>query len=71
MYSIKYMYNVYCISGLSPFLIFPESKQIYVLYITILWLIRIWASVGVEIAPHIENKFNFSQFSGIAAFCER
>ena len=31
----------------------------------------IWASLGVEIAPHIENKFNFSQFSGIAAFCER
>ena len=31
----------------------------------------IWASLGVEIAPHIENKFTFSQFSGIAAFCER
>ena len=31
----------------------------------------IWASLGVEIAPHIENKFNFPQFSGIAAFCER
>ena len=22
---------------------------------------RIWASVGVEIAPHIENKFNYGQ----------
>ena len=32
---------------------------------------KIWASVGVEIAPHIENKFNYSQFSGIAAFTER
>ena len=47
---------------------------------------RIWASVGVEIAPHIENKFNYGQvkmlmmvmvmlmcwqFSGIAAFTER
>ena len=32
---------------------------------------RIWSSVGVEIAPHIENKFNYSQFSGIAAFTER
>ena len=31
----------------------------------------IWASLGVERAPHIENKFTFSQFSGIAAFTER
>ena len=32
---------------------------------------NIWSMLGVEIAPHIENKFNYSQFSGIAAFTER
>ena len=32
---------------------------------------RIWASIGVTIAPHIENKFSFKQFSGIAAYTER
>ena len=32
---------------------------------------KIWASVGVEIAPHIENKFNYKQFAGIAAITER
>ena len=32
---------------------------------------KIWSIIGVEIAPHIENKFNYSQFSGIAAFTER
>ena len=31
----------------------------------------IWASIGVTIAPHIENKFNYKEFSGIAAFTER
>ena len=32
---------------------------------------RIWASIGVTIAPHIENKFRYKQFSGIAAYTER
>ena len=32
---------------------------------------RIWASIGVTIAPHIENKFSYKQFSGIAAYTER
>ena len=31
----------------------------------------IWSSVGVTIAPHIENKFSYKQFSGIAAYTER
>ena len=31
----------------------------------------IWSSVGVTIAPHIENKFSYKEFSGIAAFSER
>ena len=32
---------------------------------------KIWESIGVEIAPHIENKFNYKQFAGVAAFTER
>merc|ERR1711879_689280 len=32
---------------------------------------KIWSSIGVTIAPHIENKFNYKQFSGIAAYTER
>ena len=32
---------------------------------------KIWECVGVEIAPHIENKFNYKQFAGIAAITER
>ena len=31
----------------------------------------IWQTVGVEIAPHIENKFNYREFAGLAAFTER
>ena len=32
---------------------------------------KIWECVGVEIAPHIENKFNYKQFAGLAAITER
>ena len=32
---------------------------------------ELWESLGVEIAPHIENKFNYKEFAGIAAVLER
>ena len=32
---------------------------------------RIWSTLGVEIAPHIEHKFDYKQFAGLASFTER
>ena len=32
---------------------------------------ELWGALGVQIAVHIENKFSYRQFAGIAAVAER
>ncbi|XP_023345850.1 uncharacterized protein LOC111714868 [Eurytemora carolleeae] len=32
---------------------------------------EIWSILGVKIAPHIENKFSYREFAGVAALVER